>query len=54
MPEEAPAITYSVGGKQYVAIIAAGDHSPYYTRGFEGNPVLENMNNGVRLYVFSL
>jgi alcohol dehydrogenase (cytochrome c) len=51
---KSPAITYSVGGKQYVAIIAGGDHSPYYSRGFEGDAVLENMNNGAMLYVFSL
>lgn len=51
---KSPAITYSVDGKQYVAIIAGGDHSPYYTRGFEGDKVLENMNNGAMLYVFGL
>jgi alcohol dehydrogenase (cytochrome c) len=51
---KAPPITYSVGGKQYVAIIAAGDPAPYYARGFEGDAVLENMNTGAMLFVFSL
>ena len=51
---KSPPITYSVGGKQYVAIIAGGDPAPYYSRGFEGDTTLENMNTGAMLYVFSL
>ena len=32
----------------------AGDPAPYYARGFEGDAVLENMNTGAMLFVFSL
>ncbi len=51
---KSPPITYAVGGKQYVAIIAGGDPAPYYARGFEGDRVLQYMETGAMLYVFSL
>jgi alcohol dehydrogenase (cytochrome c) len=51
---KAPPITYAVGGKQYVAIIAGGEAAPYVARGFDGDPVLQNMETGAMLYVFSL
>jgi len=49
-----PPITYAVDGKQYIAIIAGGEKAPYYARGFQGDPVIKNMETGAMLYVFSL
>ena len=40
--------------QQYVAIIAGGEGSPYYARGFEGDRVLQFMEAGAMLYVFTL
>jgi len=51
---KSPPITYAFGGKQYIAIMAGGDAGPYASRGFEGDPVLANMNSGAMLFVFAL
>ena len=51
---KSPPITYAFGGKQYIAIMAGGDAGPYASRGFEGDPVLANMNSGAMLFVFGL
>ncbi|MFO1183285.1 MAG: PQQ-binding-like beta-propeller repeat protein [Bauldia sp.] len=45
---KAPPISYSVNGKQYIAIIAAGSSAP------GGYPALKNMQMGAMLYVFTL
>src|SRR5262249_31189309 len=48
IPLKAPAIAYSVGGKQYIGIVAGGDTltEPYAD--------LKKMQVGAMLYVFSL
>jgi alcohol dehydrogenase (cytochrome c) len=51
---KAPPMTYAVGGRQYIAIMAGGDAAPYAGRGFEGDVVLANMNSGAMLFVFAL
>lgn len=51
---KAPPVSYAVGGKQFIAIIAGGEAAPYYARGFEGDANLKLMEIGAMLYVFSL
>jgi len=51
---KAPPISYAVGGNQYIAILAGGDKSPYYARGYDGDPVIKLMETGAMLYVFGL
>lgn len=47
---KAPVISYSVDGKQYIAVVAGGVKAPQAG----DHPELKNMNSGAMLYVFSL
>src|SRR5262249_24796255 len=49
----APPISYSVGGKQYIAIHAGGG-APWNLGLLKNAPELENLENGSSLFVFAL
>jgi alcohol dehydrogenase (cytochrome c) len=50
-PIEAPPISYSVKGKQYVAILVGARMWPYIV---QNAPELKNLTTSSMLYVFSL
>jgi alcohol dehydrogenase (cytochrome c) len=46
---KAPPISYAIGDKQFIAILAGGESAPA-----DGKPALDSMKEGAMLYVFSL
>ena len=52
-PITAPPISYSVGGKQYIAVHVGG--GPNFNVGLlKGSPELENIEGGSSLFVFAV
>ena len=47
----APAVTYAVNGKQYVAVLAGSRQSPFV---MQNDPELKNTSTASMLFVFGL